>query len=217
MISINKALYVHTPKTAGSWIERVLLDNGGKRVSYSHDIPKNHQLYISLMGYRPFTLVRHPLEYVHSIWKHWSGAPVCRLNNSDSSKFFMWDKEMTAQFYCDSIVEGDFELTLHNFTRNWPGFVSWLYGQFTFGCWYVGKYESLQAELLKALSLCGKWNSQKGLPPSLISAINSKPALNVSQGKDCHANRGTIDAFMSAEPAVQLYNYNYIPSRFISK
>jgi len=206
MIEYQKALFVHIPKTGGSWVRSILKEHGGKQYSYPHDLPQNHKLHILWHRLKPFSFIRHPLCFVYSLWKHWSGDPQCRINNSDRNLHYQWDKRVYGPLYCDCIVEGDINLTVHNFTTKAQGLVSMQYDRFLKHCAYFGRHEEIQEDLLSILySINGNVDSL------LAEAIISKPAVNVSKGNDMPVDRTIATRFIENEPACLKYQYNYIP------
>lgn len=212
MIRYQQALFLHVPKTGGSWIRSILREAGGKDISYPHDIPANKKFYMLTRNVKPFCIIRHPLEYVYSIWKHWSGNPRCRENNLNPKKDYMWDKRHTGRIYADNIVEGDFEKTIANFTENWPGFVSWLYGQYTRESFFVGKHERLRADFERALIMING-----GISDDLRDLIRLKEPVNVSRGSEGVLSEDMARGFIELEPAAKVWGYDYLPDFVIRK
>ncbi len=212
MIQYKKALFLHVPKTGGSWIRSVLREAGGKDVSYPHDIPANKKFYMMTRNVKPFCIIRHPLEYVHSIWKHWSGNPRCRTNNMSPMKDHMWDKHHTSRIYLENIVEGDFEKTIANFNENWPGFVSWLYGQYMRDSFFVGRHERLRDDLARALILI---NGR--IDDDLQDLIRSKNPVNVSLGAEAVLSQDLARKFIDQEPIAKSWGYEFFPEFVIQK
>lgn len=187
-------------------MENALLSHGGTRFSYSHDIPENKRIHIYLARLKPFCFVRHPLSFVYSIWRHWSGNPVCRMNNSNPKKRVMWDKKYTADFYCAAICEESFPQTVLNFSEQWPGFVTWLYTRFTTGCFYVGRFENLRTDLFHAIRLING-----SVTDELKTAIFQSQPQNQSAGPHSTVSRDLAERFMKNEPCAQQYGYDYMP------
>lgn len=212
MIRYKNALFVHVPKAGGSWVRTVLKQGGGKDVSYAHDIPANNRFYLLTRRVQPFCFVRHPLEFVYSIWRHWSGNPKCRINNANPAKAFMWDKRLTGTFYCDCIVENDLEKTIANFTEKWPGFVTWLYAQFTRDCVYIGRHERLKDDFERALLLING-----GIDPDLKALIRDKERINVSEGREAMVPEDLARRFLDQEPFAKIWGYESMPDFVVRK
>lgn len=212
MIRYQKALFLHVPKTGGSWIRSILREAGGKDVSYPHDIPANKKFYMMTRNVKPFCIIRHPLDYVYSIWKHWSGNPRCRINNMNPKKNYMWDKQHTGRIYAENIIEGDFEKTIANFNENWPGFVSWLYGQYMRDSFFIGKYERLREDFERALILI---NGQ--ISDELRHLIHSRESVNVSLGAAAELSEDMALRFIGQEPVAKAWGYDYLPEFVIRK
>ena len=212
MTRYKNALFVHVPKTGGSWIKSVLRQSGGQDVSYAHDVPANNRLYMLTRKVRPFCIIRHPLEFVYSVCRHWSGNPRCRASNSDVKKAYMWDKRHTAGFYCENIVEGDLEKTIANFTENWPGYVSWLYAQFMRDCFYVGRHERLKDDFERALLLINGSIDQE-----LRTLILETKPVNVSKGREAVVAEDLARRFLDQEPIARTWGYDYLPDFVVRK
>ncbi len=161
---------------------------------------------------KPFCIIRHPLEFVYSIWRHWSGNPKCRANNADAGKAHMWDKFHTASFYCENIVEGDFEKTIANFIENWPGFVSWLYAQFMRDCFYIGRHECLKDDFERALLLING-----SMDEELRTLIREKKPVNVSKGREAMLSEDLARKFLVHEPIARTWGYDDLPDFVIRK
>ena len=218
MIKFKNSLFVHTPKTGGSWVKSVLSLHGGSRYSYAHDIPCNNLIRITADRLSPFMFVRHPLCFVFSLWNHWTREPRCRINNINRANRWMWDKSFSSDLYSKAIVEGDFSQTLENFTSFSPGFVSALFSRFMFGTTFVGKYENLRNDLIHALKVCNPVHYSTSLiEPGLVRDIRKSPPVNFSPTQVIYVNRSLLDNFMSSEPMVSTFSYDYVPPFFLGR
>ncbi|MEM8669851.1 MAG: hypothetical protein AAGG48_20160 [Planctomycetota bacterium] len=206
MIRYGRSLFVHVPKTGGTWVRQLLLKHGGKTYSYEHDIPQRHRISIALRRSTPFCFVRHPVDFVYSVWKHWSGNPICRVNCTNAGRHKYWDKRAHAHIYCACVIEGDVNATLRAFTQQAPGFVSEVYRVFTARCRHVGRYESLRSDLARILHLI-----EGNLDPSLESSIAEEVSVNVSRGADQQIDPQVARSFMEREPCSALYGYWDLP------
>jgi len=206
MVRYKKTIFVHVPKTGGSWVRSVLIKNGATEFSYPHDLIQHHYLKIKIIGLKPFCFIRHPLMFIYSLWRHWAGNPQCRINNSNKKMYYQWDKKAYGEILCRNIVESDINATLQNFTCNHPGFVSGLYNCFTKGCILVGKYERIKEDLLQFLY---QFNGSIEYP-LFIDILNST-RVNVSQGDKLLVDKKIALEFMANEEACLRYGYFYLP------
>ena len=150
-------LFVHLPKTGGSWLRHVLRDAGFVAdddeevdpgvvawpvpASASSGMRRCHATARSI-GHDParsFCFVRHPLAWYRSLWAH--GA-----RDGWEPKEFVLD-----QYGCDDFLE-----FMDRCLRAFPtGFVSLLYRIYTEGAGFVGRYERLGDDLPAALEVAG--------------------------------------------------------------
>lgn len=202
MVVYKKALFVHVPKTGGSWVTEVLKRGGGKDFAYSHDIPQHHRAYIFLRRLQPFCFVRHPLLIVCSLWKHWSGNPQCRVNNADEKLYKMWDKKAYGRILCDCIDERDVNRTIENFLTRQPLFITELLHKYTGHCEHVGRHENLRSDLI---SIIEKINGE--MPESLRELILFEEPVNVSMGKDMSLDRRLVERFVKEETVCSEFGY----------
>lgn len=124
----------------------------------------------------------------------------------------MWDKHHTSRIYLDNIVEGDFEKTVANFNENWPGFVSWLYGQYIRDSFFVGRHERLRDDLARALILING-----SIDDKLHERIRSKEPVNVSDEADAVLSRDLARKFIDDEPIAKAWGYDFLPAYLIQK
>ena len=200
----KKALFVHMPKTGGSWVRSVLVDSGGKEISYAHDVVKNHKLNIFLKRLVPFCFVRHPLMILYSMWRHWAGDPSCRVNNSNGQLDFMWDKKEYGWILTQCIDEKSINKTVENFLTFQPGFITWMMGRYVNGCKYIGRYESIENDLIKIL-LEINGNIDINLKNNIFAAAR----VNESYGIRQKLEKQLVEDFLTAETACKKYSYTY--------
>src|SRR5690554_2154873 len=161
MIQLNKALFTHILKTGGSWVRQLLLQNDGVAFSYAHDLPQHHGKKIKKLKLIPFGFVRHPLELLYSLWRHWSGDENCRINNLNEKLYWQWDKKNYGAILANCIVEQDINATVFNFVGNYPGFFSNLIDIYTKECKHIGRYENITEDLMDILfKINGSINEQ---------------------------------------------------------
>ena len=163
----QNAMFVHIPRTGGTWVRDALYELGfgfRRRTWRGHRRwPRNHCLvpHFRQYGRQPrylFTFVRHPVAYYASAWKwlRYSWPRAIRHNWS-------WHPFMAvARLYVPGRPFGSWvESVLANepcwYTRLVESYVGPPGGEFID---YVGRTEDLQAGLSEVLRLMGVWTPE---------------------------------------------------------
>jgi len=171
----NNAVFLHVPKTGGTYIYELLRDLGEIRgpLGQNHtDFDRtfwhanmHHNLKVlryimrewlssskAQLKMRPgcftFCFVREPLTWYESWWRFMMSIRWRVLG----------DEKDPHRWYPTAMLNGlgspDFNTFVHNVNRKRPGFVTEMYGWYVRpGVTFVGKMESLQQDLLKAFAL----------------------------------------------------------------
>jgi hypothetical protein len=178
---LDGSIFLHIPKTGGSWVSKVLADLGLLR----HPIGRNpHTAYERAVMFPnrkprwkewtrsqnwclenvthpgrsmpiPFTFcfVRHPVRWYESWWRYLKGKTNIpwledAINQSRLLKCWSLSSVPSAAF-CD-----DFNEFVRRIHKRFPGYVTWLYGQYAVPeTNFVGRQESLRTDLLRVLKL----------------------------------------------------------------
>jgi hypothetical protein len=173
----NGAVFLHVPKTGGTWIKQVLQEldliqaplghqHSDWERSFWHD-KLHHDLkvvrYIFRRAVRSrraqaridpgcfrFCFIREPLRWYESYW---------RFMQSKNWDWKTWgDERDPYKWHPCAMVNGlespDFNAFMHKVNKKRPGFVTEMYGWYVRpGIGFVGKQEWLAHDLMKALSL----------------------------------------------------------------
>jgi hypothetical protein len=173
----NGAVFLHTPKTGGSWVVHVLralnlvdveLEDGHadyERTVWNGNFARNSRVAKNLLkralgnrvvarrpqcGAKIFCFVRDPLNWLESIWRF-----KCARHWED------WGEEnQPARWHCACWLNGlgspDFNEFIQRVNRKRPGFVTELFGRFARPeVALIGKQENLPKELTRALRCIG--------------------------------------------------------------
>lgn len=190
---LPNSIFIHTPKTGGSWVSSVLAGWAVER------LPK-HIKCEDITDERPkFTFVRNPLTWYQSRWS----SPSHRERISLGRR---WGFDATPE------EEGNFQLWVERVTSEFPGHLYRLYRSRTVCCDFVGKFEQLKTDLMLALK---KYNED--LDPQKIENV----PLNECDAKWLPLRRHTpttIKLIQKSEArAFEEYGYNSDSNPIISK
>ena len=147
------AVFLHVPKTGGSWVAAVLEKEGLVKRWF----PEKHASRIRLNKLEPiywpkrppsFCFVRHPLAWYESWYRY-----QCQ----EQFQWMNWGyKPHHPCTPLDGLGDYNFNRFITNIIEVVPGFVSSMYRDFTDGTTFVGRQESLVSDLFKALDVtCG--------------------------------------------------------------
>ena len=193
------AVFLHIPKTGGSWVTQVLKDCGLLRFRFSHkhadmrrvlDSPRLYRYQhwkrsarFGLSWHMPvadafkFCFVRHPLDWYRSWWQYMSkhGWPVFSKKRLNGRR----DWHPTAKL--EDIQDVDFQRFMHKVVDCQPGFVSRMFDSFaTPEIHFVGRQERLVDDLIHVLRLLNERFDE--------DRIRSFPLVNVSRTKSAEVS-----------------------------
>jgi hypothetical protein len=191
----NGAVFLHIPKTGGTWVRNVLSQcnlishsvghkhSDFDRTFYEAALLNESNRQTSLLdamrsanaacASRPFTFcfVRNPLSWYESWW-HYMRARE-------------WHAWGTEHWHPNAELNGlghdDFNEFVMNVVRRYPGYVSNLYRSYAKGdISYVGKTENLRSDLRSVLKAIGYADNDKAIES--VPAANTAPA-SVTQAR----------------------------------
>lgn len=162
MLLLDRAVFLHVPKTGGTWVERALASAGVPFSQYDVDGDRHADLsYLPRQDLPVFAFVRHPLTLHQSYWRFKMGAG--------------WDSRNPF----DLDVQTDrFDLFVERTLRTHPGWVSQMYedyvGRPDHEIAFIGRFEQLADDLVRALTTFDI--------PFNEAQLRSTPPINVSPG-----------------------------------
>lgn len=194
-IELNNMIFIHMPKTGGTYIENILSRQcNGKSICEKHD-PYFIVKEKTSTSKKYFTFIRHPLSLVCSAWGHWKHAG-CR-DSQNSKPRNNWESKNNWSHWHECINEDDLNDTVQRCANYHSNFLETFFNNYTKEAWIIGRQENLQQDLSQIL---------KGYNIIHKDKINKHSLYPLSiQSK-------TIESFMSKyEKLLMKYNYNYIP------
>ena len=151
-VIMDKVIFFHTPKTAGEWVRDALYNSTKVIASIgNHPFPRNvkHKLF-------SLCFVRHPLTWYQSFWAYKMRAGWVDGNPG-----------------IESFRDDDFNTFVNNVVTGTSGFLSrTMDRRIGHRMSFIGKYENLVGDLIKALELAEQPFDEKKLietPPDNVS------------------------------------------------
>ena len=148
MLFTQNAVFLHVPKTGGSWVRDALLAAGIPRDEYLVDGDQHADLsYCPHPERFKFAFVRHPLSLYRSYWRYKMGT----YGTSD------WDVRNPFDVDCAATT---FDAFVRNVLAKYPGWCTQMFEDYTGPLHgqieFVGRFERLADELVVALRLAGE-------------------------------------------------------------
>jgi hypothetical protein len=191
-IILTRCAVVHTPKTAGMWLNGALREQGLVRGilhsagNYPH--PSAAEARAALPDLPLFAFVRHPVTWLRSFWasgikNQCKGVERIRFGPSP------WAKLAT----CEAPTFPEFAA---RYLERCPGEVGRLFDRYVEGVRFVGRYETLLADLGFAFHSAGEPVDMAAL--IAFAPVNTGPQAELPRAMNaaiCAAERGVIDRF----------------------
>lgn len=176
------AVFLHIPKTGGTWVTSVLRDAGLVRCSIGHrhanwphllapgyqGVGRKVEYLYKRSAYlrtspKPFTFcfVRHPLAWYESFYRYKSQAHLNWERDGDSRDWNRWHPNSIL----NGLGEGNtFDEFVENVIDAYPGYVSALFSYYTLPpVDFIGKQETLTDDLLTVLEETGQRFDEKAI------------------------------------------------------
>ena len=164
------AVFVHAPKTGGSWVETVLDELGliSKRIGHPHSIYEMGLYYHNFQSRRQilknyffekifgkrslndkpfiFTMVRNPIRWYESWWRYMEG--IGWPNFGELGSVSRWHPNAVLE----DLVDNDFNTFMLRVNKHRPGYATeLLYSYARPGISFVGRTENLAEDLSRVL------------------------------------------------------------------
>lgn len=170
----NNALFLHVPKTGGSWIIKVLDELGLVKAHLGHEhssmehvlyypryFPANHvkgtikfknNFYEEILNSYKFCFVRDPMDWYESYWRFQMGHNWKIWRITPKKIFLKPAKVWHPWNVLEDCSDDNFNEFLLKVAKNSPGYVSKMYSWYaTEDINFVGKQENLAEDLIEVL------------------------------------------------------------------
>lgn len=189
-IQIDKAIFLHIPKTGGTWVTNYFketgMDHGVEELSrLAHIHGTDLRNIIPYTEDLIFCFVRHPLTWYRSYWQ---------------SKQVIIDRNGG---WIDTIVDLPFQEFIEKILNDYPGYLTGFFTGYTERCRYIGRQENLRNDLDYLLEhLRIPYNR-----PYLFKRVPD----NVVPSSQKYTKKLAFAIMETEKCLVEEYNYNYIP------
>jgi hypothetical protein len=193
----ERLVFIHVPKTGGGWVSEAMAAAGirQERLGFAHHIGKDE---IELKGRFAFAFVREPLSWYGSAWTF--RRRLWREKESDPQM------EIPGAEFPDEWFALDFPDFVATVIESRPGYLSAYYDHYVGTADdpidFIGHYENLADDLVKALRLAGQEFDEE--------ALRGFPAVNTS-GPPPPCPREVKERLLLAERAA--YERFYVAAR----
>lgn len=168
MLILPRSCFLHVPKTGGTWVKRAILAAGVPAREHSIDGYTHLGLADCPEPQRfRFAFVRNPLALYRSYWQF--------------KQTVGWDPANELDRQCQA---EDFERFVRRVLEQFPGIYARTLQDFVgppdAPIEFIGRYENLVEDLVRALSLAGEdfdAGAIRGLPPYNVSDKRKAPAV----------------------------------------
>lgn len=168
MLILPRSCFLHVPKTGGSWVKRAILAAGVPAQEHSRDGYTHLGLAdCPVPGLFRFAFVRNPLALYRSYWQF--------------KQTVGWDDANDLDCQCR---DDRFEVFVRQVLEKFPGIYSRTLKEFVGPAdapiEFIGRYENLVEDLVRALSLAGEdfdAAAVRALPPYNVSDKRKAPAV----------------------------------------
>jgi len=199
-IRIDKAIFLHIPKTGGTWVTNYFRETGMIQeeieILRESDVTPGYKgmVYMAHIAADQlpstndliFCFVRHPLTWYRSYWE---------------SKQMIPDR---SGGYIDEIVDLSFHEFIETIIKTRPGFLTEFYNSYTTGSHLIGKQETLRDDFNNILTLLRV--------PYNKEPLFERPDENVVPSEQRYTTWQVGEIMRMEKSIINQYGYNYIPS-----
>ncbi|MFW5760160.1 MAG: sulfotransferase family 2 domain-containing protein [Cyclobacteriaceae bacterium] len=175
------AVFLHIPKTGGSWVHKVLKEQNLIKIEFSHkhadmervlNFPrfytggfihqswklKTLHLHEEIKNAYKFCFVRHPLSWYESYWRFMTGLNWDKFHELEYKRKYLRGRVWHPNLVLENIGGPDFNQFIQNVIKEYPGYVTEFYGWYTlpFHINFIGKQENMKEDLIKVLTDLGE-------------------------------------------------------------
>lgn len=185
---LGKLLFLHVPKTGGSWITHLL-----KNCYSGVGVARKHATRADYGATPIFTaaFVREPLSWYESYWRFRGGANSGEWNTHYGRQPHILDP-------IDRCGSPSFDTFLENCLEHAPSYLTGMYAAYCDHADFVGQYENLRVDTRKMLNI-----------PGLVAepGVGLLPPINVSEAARPKWNFDLRNRIIDSEAAVYARYY----------
>ena len=193
MLIFPRAVFLHVPKTGGSWVREAVRAAGCQAEDYLVDDDVHGDLsYCPCPDRFLFAFVRHPLTLYRSYWRFKIGE--------------RWDTRNPFDMDC---AADTFPAFIENVVSKYPAWCSSMFEDYVGPpdrpIDFIGRFESLVDDLVRALHGAGETFDE--------SALRATPPVNVSGPHEAVWTPRLVDLVVKSEERA-LHRFGYAPLPF---
>ncbi len=196
----NGAVFLHIPKTGGSWVSKALEEQDLVKCYFSHphadmervlNYPRHYfgtylrqrlkfgsKLHQEIVAGYKFCFVRNPFDWYESYWRYMEGLKWKPFQQDHQQAGQLKGRNWHPTGFIEPFGASDFNQFIRNITANYPGYLSQLYSSYTppGEVQFIGKQETLIDDLVQILHASNASFNEEQLRDRAHQKVNKSKA-----------------------------------------